>query len=221
MTCEGLWGDGPSGVWGWASPLTGTGSGPGHGRGAGLAWAAAQEQDIGRDAGPWGTTPGQRDLRIAPGEGRGGGRRGWTARGGVGHLGLTHTETQRRRLWTTGGRRRCMGSIRRPTTPTTTSRTAVHQLFWAPLTHKRHPPHPAQPQHTNHWAPRTRKRHQHEHWPQQPTPRTTASKEDTLPWTECEYSGQRYFCNESLAMNGAERTRYYCNTLPASHTLVS
>ena len=31
------------------------------------------------------------------------------------------------------------------------------------------PPHPAQPQHTNHGAPRTRKRHQQEHRPQRPT----------------------------------------------------
>ena len=42
----------------------------------------------------------------------------------------------------------------------------------APLTRKRHPPHPAQPQHTNHWAPRTRKRHQQEHRPQWPTERS-------------------------------------------------
>ena len=49
---------------------------------------------------------------------------------------------------------------------------------------------------------------------------TTASKEDTPPWTECEYSERRYFCN-ALATNGAERRRYYCNALPASHTLVS
>ena len=49
---------------------------------------------------------------------------------------------------------------------------------------------------------------------------TTASKEDTPPWTECEYSERRYFCN-ALTMNGAERRRYYCNALPASHTLVS
>ena len=25
--------------------------------------------------------------------------------------------------------------------------------YWAPLTHKRHPPQPAQPRYTNHWAP--------------------------------------------------------------------
>ena len=37
---------------------------------------------------------------------------------------------------------------------------------------------------------------------------TTASKEDTPPWTECEYSERRYFCN-ALAMNGAERRRCY------------
>ena len=49
---------------------------------------------------------------------------------------------------------------------------------------------------------------------------TTASKEDTPPWIECEYSEQRYFYN-ALAMNGAERRRYYCNALPASYTLVS
>ena len=49
---------------------------------------------------------------------------------------------------------------------------------------------------------------------------TTASKEDTPPWTECGYSERRYFCN-ALTMNGAERRRYYCNALPASHTLVS
>ena len=41
------------------------------------------------------------------------------------------------------------------------------------LTRKRHiPPHPAQPQHTNHWAPRTRKQHQQEHRPQRPTERS-------------------------------------------------
>ena len=44
--------------------------------------------------------------------------------------------------------------------------------YWAPLTHKRHPPHPAQPRHTNDWAPRTRKRHQQEHRPQRPTERS-------------------------------------------------
>jgi hypothetical protein len=63
-------------------------------------------------------------------------------------------------------------------------------------------------------------------WRPPPAPRggagllTTASKEDTLPRTECEYSERRYFCN-ALTMNGAERRRYYCNALPASHTLVS
>ena len=49
------------------------------------------------------------------------GRNG-TTRGGVRHLGLTHTETQRRRLWTTGGGS-CMGSKNRQTTPATTSTT--------------------------------------------------------------------------------------------------
>ena len=80
-----------------------------------------------------------------------------TARGGTGHLGLTHTETQRGRLWTACGPRR-VGSKNSQTTP---------------ATHKRHiPPHSAQPQHTNYGAPRTRKRHQQEHRPQRPTERS-------------------------------------------------
>ena len=44
--------------------------------------------------------------------------------------------------------------------------------YWAPLTRKRHPPHPAQPRYTNYWAPRTRKRHQQVHRPQRPTERS-------------------------------------------------
>ena len=59
-------------------------------------------------------------------------RRGWTAgkaRGGAGHLGLTHTGTQRDRLWTTGGWRRCVGSNNRQTNPATTSTTSVRQLL--------------------------------------------------------------------------------------------
>ena len=48
-----------------------------------------------------------------------------------------------------------------------------YYYYWAPLTCQRHiPPHPAQPQHTDHWAPPTRKRHQQEHRPQQPTERS-------------------------------------------------
>ena len=49
---------------------------------------------------------------------------------------------------------------------------------------------------------------------------TTTNKEGTPPWTEYKYSERRYVCN-TPAMNGAERRRYYCNALPASHTLVS
>ena len=42
--------------------------------------------------------------------------------------------------------------------------------YWAPLTRQRHiPPHPAQPQHTNHGARRMPKLHQQEHRPQRPT----------------------------------------------------
>ena len=44
--------------------------------------------------------------------------------------------------------------------------------LWAPLTHKRHPPQPAQPRYTNDGAPRTRKRHEQEHRPQRPTQRS-------------------------------------------------
>ena len=96
-------------------------------------------------------------------------RRGWTAgttRGGVGHLGLTHTETQRGRLWTTGGGAWAAKTVKRPPQQPAQPRYAN---YWALLTNKRHPPQPAQPQHTNHWALRTRKRHQQEHWPQRPT----------------------------------------------------
>ena len=44
-------------------------------------------------------------------------------------MGLTHTEAQRGRLWTTGGRRRCVGSKNRQMTPATTSTTSVRQLL--------------------------------------------------------------------------------------------
>ena len=40
-----------------------------------------------------------------------------------------HTETQPGRLWTSGGRWRCVGSKNRQTTPTTTSITSVRQLL--------------------------------------------------------------------------------------------
>ena len=91
-----------------------------------------------------------------------------TARGGTGHLGLTHTETQPGRLRTACGQR-CMDS---KNSQTTRQQPAHPQYanYWAPLTRKRHTmPHSAQPQHTNYWAPRTRKRHQQEHRPQRPT----------------------------------------------------
>ena len=58
-------------------------------------------------------------------------RRGWTAgttRGGVGHLGLTHTETRRGRWWSTA-ERRCLSSENCQTTPATTSTTSVRQLL--------------------------------------------------------------------------------------------
>ena len=51
-----------------------------------------------------------------------------TARGGTGHLGLTHTETQRGRLWTACGQRR-VGSKNSQTTPATTSTSSIRQLL--------------------------------------------------------------------------------------------
>ena len=58
------------------------------------------------------------------------------------------------------------------TTPATTSTSSIRQLLGAADAQTAHPPHSAQPQHTNYWAPRTRKRHQQEHRPQRPTERS-------------------------------------------------
>ena len=51
-----------------------------------------------------------------------------TARGGTGHLGLTHTETQRGRLWTACGQRR-VDSKNSQMTPATTSTSSIRQLL--------------------------------------------------------------------------------------------
>ena len=53
-----------------------------------------------------------------------------TARGGTGHLGLTHTETQRGRLRTACGQRR-VDSKNSQTTPPTTSTSSIRQLLGA------------------------------------------------------------------------------------------
>ena len=53
-----------------------------------------------------------------------------TARGETGHLGLTHTETQRGRLRTACGQRR-MDSKNSQTTPATTSTSSIRQLLGA------------------------------------------------------------------------------------------
>ena len=53
-----------------------------------------------------------------------------TARGGTGHLGLTHTETQRGRLQTACGQRR-VDSKNSQTTPATTSTSSVRQSMGA------------------------------------------------------------------------------------------
>ena len=92
-----------------------------------------------------------------------------TARGGTGHLGLTHTETQRGRLRTACGQRR-VDSKNSQTTPATTNTSSIRQLLGAAMRHTM--PHPAQPQHTYYGAPQTRQRHQPEHRPQRPTERS-------------------------------------------------
>ena len=53
-----------------------------------------------------------------------------TARGGTGHLGLTHTETQRGRLRTARGQRP-VDSKNSQTTPPTTSASSIRQLLGA------------------------------------------------------------------------------------------
>ena len=53
-----------------------------------------------------------------------------TAHGGTGHLRLTHTETQRGRLWTACGQRR-MDSKNSKKIPATTSTSSIRQLSGA------------------------------------------------------------------------------------------
>ena len=61
-----------------------------------------------------------------------------TARGGRGHLGLTHTETQRGRLRTACGQRRVDGKNSQ-TTPATTSTSSIRQLLGAADAQTAHP----------------------------------------------------------------------------------
>ena len=64
---------------------------------------------------------------------RGGKDRWWTAgttRGGTGHLGLTHTEPQRGRLWTACVQRR-VDSKNNQATPATTRASSIRQLLGA------------------------------------------------------------------------------------------
>ena len=61
-----------------------------------------------------------------------------TACGGTGHLGLTHTETQRGRLWMACGQR-CVGSKNSQTTPATTSTSSTRQSLGAADTQTAHP----------------------------------------------------------------------------------
>ena len=61
-----------------------------------------------------------------------------TARGGTGHLGLTHTETQRGRLRTACGQRR-VDSKNSQTTPATTSTSSMRQLLGATDAQTAHP----------------------------------------------------------------------------------
>ena len=60
-----------------------------------------------------------------------------TTRRGTGHLGLTHTETQRGRLWTACGQRR-VDSKNGQTNPATTSTTSIRQLLGATDTQTAH-----------------------------------------------------------------------------------
>ena len=60
-----------------------------------------------------------------------------TARRGTGHLGLTHTETQRGRLWTACGQRR-VDSTNSQTTLATTSTSSIRQLLGAADTQAAH-----------------------------------------------------------------------------------
>ena len=53
-----------------------------------------------------------------------------TTRGGTGHLGLTHTETQRGTSWTACGQR-CVDSKNSQTTPATNSTSSIRQLLGA------------------------------------------------------------------------------------------
>ena len=62
--------------------------------------------------------------------GGGGGGGGGATRGGAGHLGLTHTETQRGRLWTACAQR-CVDRKTSQTTSATTSTTSIRQLLGA------------------------------------------------------------------------------------------
>ena len=81
-----------------------------------------------------GCLPQPRWAVCATGAGAEGGRDIWwtvgTTRGGAGHLGLTHTETPRGRLWTACGQRR-VDSKKSQTTPATTSTTSIRQLLGA------------------------------------------------------------------------------------------
>ena len=61
-----------------------------------------------------------------------------TARGETGHLGLTHTETQRGRLRTACGQRR-VGSKNSQTTPATTSTSSTRQFLGAADAQTAHP----------------------------------------------------------------------------------
>ena len=89
----------------------------------------------------WGCLPQPRWAVCATGAGahqgqlsREGGKDIWwtaeAARGGTGHLGLTHTEPQRGRLWTACGQRR-VDNKNSQTTPATTSTSSIRQPLGA------------------------------------------------------------------------------------------
>ena len=91
----------------------------------GIRWGVSPAAQMGclrnRSGSPSGADqPGEKDIWWTAG----------TARGGTGHLGLTHTETQRGRLRTACGQRR-VESKNSQTTPATTSTCSIRQLLGA------------------------------------------------------------------------------------------
>ena len=85
----------------------------------------------------------------------GGWQRGWGS-GGSGAPG-PHAHGNAGRQAVDDRRAEVCGQRKPSNDPRSNQHNPRYASYWAPLTHKRHPPQPAQPRHTNDWAPRTRK----------------------------------------------------------------